>query len=85
MSILVSAAGMSVLMVMVITVCSCRDQFSLQIRFNCLIRIAFGAGYQLNSRVCKCLLGSSADASADQYVHRPIGQQPGESPVSDTV
>ena len=22
----------------------------------------FGAGYQLNSRVCKCLLGSSADA-----------------------
>ena len=73
----VSSAGMSLFMVaaavaflmMVVTVCSGRYQFSFQISLYCLIYIALSSCTQFYSGLFKSCLSTSADASADQYIY----------------
>ena len=61
--------------VMMVTVRSCRHQFSLQISFYCLICISFCSGTQFHTCLCKSSLGSSADAAADQHIYFLLRQE----------
>ena len=72
MTFSVIAAAVSVLMVVMVTVGSCGDEFSLQVRFHSLISIALSACHQLDSRIRERLLSASADTAADQPRERRV-------------
>ena len=69
MPFLMITAAVSILVVMVVTVCSCGDQLTLQISFHRLVCITLSARAQLYASLCKSRLSSAADASADQHIH----------------
>ena len=70
---------------MVVTIRSGRYQFSFQISFHCLIRIALSTGTQLHTSFCKRGLCSAADASADEHIHRLFRQKPCQRAVSGAI
>ena len=85
MSVPMIAAAVSVLMVVMVTICSCGDQLSFQISFHSLVCITFCSCHQLDSRIRERLLSASADSAADQNVHSPVRKQSRKRAVSDTV
>ena len=89
----VTSTGMSFPMIttavtflmMMITICSGRYQFTLQISFNSLIHIALSSGTQLNPCLRKCILCTSANATANQHIHCLISKQTGQSTMSGSI
>ena len=72
-------------LMMVVTVCSGRYQFSFQVSLYCLLYIALSSCAQFYSGLFKSCLSASADASADQYIYILISQEPCKSTVACAV
>ena len=85
MPFLMITAAVSVFVMVMITVCSGGYQFTFQISFHCLIRIAFRSGAQFNPCFSKRCLRSAADAAADQHIHRLFRQKTCQGPMSHTI
>ena len=85
MTILMIAAAVSVFVMVVIAVCSGRHQFTFQISFYCLVRIAFRAGTESDPCFFQRCLRAAAYSAADQHVNRLIGQKSCKGAVSHAV
>ena len=84
-SIFMASAGMPFFVVMVITVCSCRNQFTFQICFYNIIGVSLCTGNHLDSSLCECCLSASADTTADQNVDTLLCQKACQCAVSSSV
>ena len=85
MSLFMASAGMPFFVVMVITVCSCRNQFTFQICFYNIIGVSLCTGNHLDSSLCECCLSASADTTADQNVDTLLCQKACQCAVSSSV
>ena len=83
MSVLVTATGMS--LTMMIAIGSGIDQFAPQICFHCCICISACSCAKLDSILLQSTLCSSADSSADQYIDCMLIQKPRQRTVSASI
>ena len=79
------AAGVTLLMVMVIAGCPGTLQFSAQISLDCLIRISRNTGDHFDPGIRKRRLRTAAQSSADQCPDLVVREKPGQRTVPDPV
>ena len=80
-----ASAGMTFFVVMVVTVCSCRNQFTFQICFNNIISVSLCTGNHLNSCLCESCLSAFADTTTDQNIDTLFSQKSCQCAVSCSV